>query len=75
MEVRGRVAVVTGGGVGTGRAIALALVEAGAEVVVVDIDVGGGEETVRRAHGRRRFEWVDLTRPGEIVELVRPPSL
>jgi NAD(P)-dependent dehydrogenase (short-subunit alcohol dehydrogenase family) len=72
MEVRGVLAVVTGGAVGTGRAIALALAEAGAEVVVVDIDVGGGEETVRRApNGRCRFERVDLTCAGEIVELVR----
>ena len=72
MDVRDRVAVVTGAAVGTGRAIAVALAEAGAEVVVTDIDVAGGEETVRRMPAERgRFMRVDMTRAAEIADLIR----
>jgi NAD(P)-dependent dehydrogenase (short-subunit alcohol dehydrogenase family) len=71
MEVRDRVAVVTGAAIGIGRAIALTLAEAGARVVVADIDTSGGEETVRRSQGRARFRAADMTRQDDIVELVR----
>jgi NAD(P)-dependent dehydrogenase (short-subunit alcohol dehydrogenase family) len=63
MEVRDRVAVVTGAAIG--------IAEAGARVVVADIDTSGGEETVRRSQGRARFRAADMTRQDDIVELVR----
>lgn len=48
MEVRGKVAVVTGaGGGGQGRAVARRLAREGASVVVSDISENGGRETVR----------------------------
>ncbi|MBX6323681.1 MAG: SDR family NAD(P)-dependent oxidoreductase, partial [Rhodospirillaceae bacterium] len=43
-DLKGRVAVVTGGGRGIGLACARALAEAGARVVIADIDPGVAEE-------------------------------
>ncbi len=44
MEVRDRVALVTGGASGIGRAVATALAERGAIVAIVDLDREGGAE-------------------------------
>jgi NAD(P)-dependent dehydrogenase (short-subunit alcohol dehydrogenase family) len=72
MEIRNRIAVVTGAAVGSGRAIAVALAEAGAEVVVADIDAAGGADTVRLAPaGRARFMHVDMTSREDVLDLIR----
>lgn len=47
MEIRDKVAIVTGGGSGIGRATALRLAAEGARVVVADIDSAMAEQTVR----------------------------
>jgi NAD(P)-dependent dehydrogenase (short-subunit alcohol dehydrogenase family) len=54
-DLRGKSAVVTGGGSGIGRAIALALADAGTDVVIADIDRAAGEKVAGeiRARGRR----------------------
>lgn len=46
MELRGKVAIVTGAGSGLGRSSARALAAAGARVVVGDVDDAGSDETV-----------------------------
>jgi NAD(P)-dependent dehydrogenase (short-subunit alcohol dehydrogenase family) len=78
MNIAGRRAVVTGGGIGTGRAIALALAAAGAEVVVSDIDDAGGEQTAADCGGRARFVHADLLVVEDVrrlIELAEPTIL
>lgn len=65
MNIRGRVAVVTGAGSGIGRATAVRLGREGAAVVVADLDDAGGRETVARieeAGGTAAAVRVDVTR-------------
>ena len=45
-DLKGRVAVVTGGGSGLGQAIAIGYAQAGATVIAADINVAGAEATV-----------------------------
>jgi NAD(P)-dependent dehydrogenase (short-subunit alcohol dehydrogenase family) len=70
MDIAGRTALVTGGGIGTGRAIALALAAAGADVVVSDVDAQGGERTAAECGDRARFVRADLTEPDDVRRLI-----
>jgi len=71
-DLRGRTALVTGGGRGLGRPIALGLAEAGADVIVESRKRASCEETVRaiEACGLRgvAFE-VDLAREEQVARL------
>lgn len=74
MEIRGKVAVVTGsGGDGCGRAIAARLARDGASVVVSDIDDEGGAATVARITsegGRAIYHRADVQVGGQAAELI-----
>jgi NAD(P)-dependent dehydrogenase (short-subunit alcohol dehydrogenase family) len=52
VEVRGKIAVVTGGAAGIGRAVATALADEGAAVVVADVDPDEGRRTAEELGGR-----------------------
>ena len=63
MQVRDRVALVTGGAAGSGRAIARRLAAEGGLVVVADVDPDGGRETARLIEmqgGRAWFVHADM---------------
>jgi len=47
MDIRGKVAVVTGAASGIGRATAIRLAREGAALVVVDVDAAGAHDTMR----------------------------
>jgi NAD(P)-dependent dehydrogenase (short-subunit alcohol dehydrogenase family) len=52
VEVRGKLAIVTGGAAGIGRTTATALAREGAEVIVADVDTDAGEATARELGAR-----------------------
>jgi gluconate 5-dehydrogenase len=72
-DLRGRAALVTGGGRGIGRHLALGLAEAGADVFVASRKLASCEETAAavRALGRRGVALgADVSKPDEIERLV-----
>src|SRR5688572_22044795 len=72
--LKGRVAVVTGGGTGIGRAIAIGLAELGADVVVASRDPQHLDPTAAdiRGLGRRALAIpTDIRRPEQVEALVQ----
>ena len=72
-QMRGKVALVTGGSSGIGRASALAFVREGAKVVVCDVNTEGGEETVRminEARGEGIFVHADVSKAADVEAMV-----
>lgn len=70
MRLKGRVAVVTGGGRGIGRDIVLAYAREGAHVVVAEIDPNTAESTAKEAGNKSIGVACDVAKSAEIKQLV-----
>ena len=73
MEIREKVAVVTGAGSGIGRAVVQRLAHEGAAVVVGDVDEDAGSSAVREIHaegGRAAFLLVDVASEADVQWMV-----
>ena len=68
MELRGRVALVTGAAAGTGRAIAARLAREGAVVVVADVDDTRGQTTALELDAE--YVHADMTSPDDVRTMV-----
>jgi len=69
MQIKGRVALVTGAGAGIGRATALELGREGAAVVIDDIDLTAGKDAVReikRSGARAAFIRADIGKEADL---------
>ena len=73
MRLKGKIAIVTGGGSGIGRATAECFAREGARVLVADREPGAGEGTaraIRDAGGEVRFVEVDVSDPVRVQKMV-----
>ena len=73
-NLKGQVALVTGGGAGIGRAVALALTREGAKVAIADVNRKAGERGLRMiesAGGEGIFIQADVSDAAEVKKTVR----
>ena len=73
MELKGQIAIVTGGGRGIGRAIALELARQGADIVIAELDHAGAKRTAEEvgALGRRSLATTtDVTSRADLRAMV-----
>jgi len=73
VEIKDKVAVVTGAGSGIGRAVARRFSHEGAAVVIADVDEDAGSEAVRGIHsegGRAAFVLVDVASETDVEKMV-----
>ncbi|MCX6000161.1 MAG: SDR family NAD(P)-dependent oxidoreductase [Chloroflexi bacterium] len=70
-DLKGRVALVTGGGMGMGQGIAYRLAEAGAAVMIADINLGAANETVKEikaSGGSAQAVGADASSPADALK-------
>jgi NAD(P)-dependent dehydrogenase (short-subunit alcohol dehydrogenase family) len=73
MRLKGKVALITGGGSGIGKSTALLFAQEGAAVAVNDVSAQSGEETareIRQAGGEAVFLQADVTDDGQVAAMV-----
>jgi NAD(P)-dependent dehydrogenase (short-subunit alcohol dehydrogenase family) len=73
-RLKGKTAIVTGGGNGIGRAISECFAEEGAWVLVADIEEDPGLETaegIRQKGGQAEFVRTDVSEPGQAAAAVK----
>ena len=73
MKLKGKVAIVTGGGSGIGKASAGVFAEEGAQVVVVDWKKEPGAQTaeeIRQAGGEATYCYADVSKAGDVETMV-----
>jgi NAD(P)-dependent dehydrogenase (short-subunit alcohol dehydrogenase family) len=71
-DIKGRVAVVTGGGSGLGRAISIGYAQLGATVVIADVNDKGADETlatIEKQGGKAEVAHLDVTKRVESLAL------
>jgi NAD(P)-dependent dehydrogenase (short-subunit alcohol dehydrogenase family) len=71
-RLKGKVAIVTGGGSGIGRATCELFAEEGARVVVADVDRGQGESVaanIKNSGGQAHFVLTDISREEDAARL------
>jgi 3-oxoacyl-[acyl-carrier protein] reductase len=68
MRLKGKLAIVTGGGSGFGAGIAQRFAQEGAKVVVADINAQGGERVAKEVGGT--FVQADVTKTGDWAKLI-----
>ena len=66
MEIKGKVAVVTGGASGLGEATIRRLVELGARTAILDINLDKGESLSKEMSGKSFFKKTDVTQSGQV---------
>jgi NAD(P)-dependent dehydrogenase (short-subunit alcohol dehydrogenase family) len=72
-RLKGKVAIITGGGSGIGRATCLLFAREGAKVVVADYVAEGGHETVRQikdAGGEAVFVQADVSKSADVQTMI-----
>jgi 3-oxoacyl-[acyl-carrier protein] reductase len=69
MRLKGKLAIVTGGGSGFGAGIARRFSEEGADVIVADVNASSGERIAREVEGK--FVQADVTKSDDWAKLVR----